>query len=977
MNYYLNCHSVFSFNYGTITVESLLQHAQMMGVQKLALTDINNTSGCLEFIRQAKKYNIDPAVGVDFRNGDRQMYVAIAKNNEGFQEINEFLSYHLMHKEDFPETAPNFMHVWVIYPFAQQVYPRTLAAHEYIGVSLHDLNRLKFYQGHPPEKLCLQHAVSFLYESDFKTHKLLRAVHHNIVLTRLTPQNLGRPRDLFLPKEGIRYLQTYYPFLLKNAHHLLEHTEIVFEFGGNKNKKSFFGSPVADFTELRRLAYEGMITRFGKADPVVMERMEKELTVINQKGFNAYFLINWDIVNYAKHKQYFHVGRGSGANSLVAYCLGITNVNPIELDLYFERFINPSRQNPPDFDVDFSWKDRDDVVRYIYERHGKDHVALLATYSTYKIKAVVRELGKVFGLPKEEIDGLLDHRKNLQTPDKISKAIKHYSYKIHGIPRHLSIHAGGLLISNNPITCYTALELPPKGFQITQFSMLEAEDIGLHKLDILSQRGLGHIKDAVELVKQNQGIDIDIHRVEDFKKDPNIIERLEHGKTIGCFYIESPAMRQLLKKMRARTYLELVAASSIIRPGVAKSGMMREYILRFHDEERRKNANPVLQQIMPETFGIMVYQEDVIKVAHFFAELTLEEADILRRGMSGKYRGREEFQRVKEQFFNNCKRLEHDDELTQEVWHQIESFAGFAFAKGHSASYAVESYQSLYLKTYYPLEFMVGVINNFGGFYSREVYFHEARRSGAKIEAPCINRSNFETTIDGKTIFIGFQHIKDLDSRTSEELLKKRGTGYYSLEDVVKRCSISLEQVKILIRIDAFRCLGKQKKELMWEAYMLLGEDKVSKPVPELFDIPATQYTLPALTQDWIEDAYDQLEVLNFTLQLPFHLVSEPKRGYIGAADLLQYVGKAVTTVGYLVHVKNTRTASNKHMHFGTFIDQQGGFLDTVHFPGVADRYPMTSRGCYEIEGVVTEEFGCASIEVRKVRKLSYHTVPE
>ncbi len=322
--------------------------------------------------------------------------------------------------------------------------------------------------------------------------------------------------------------------------------------------------------------------------------------------------------------------------------------------------------------------------------------------------------------------------------------------------------------------------------------MLEAEDIGLYKFDILSQRGLGHIKDTIEIVKKNQGVDVDIHDVKKFKEDEKVKARLRDAQCMGCFYIESPAMRGLLKKLQVETYLGLVAASSIIRPGVASSGMMREYILRFRGLKPSYETPKEIYEILKETYGVMVYQEDVIKVAHFFAGLTLGEADMLRRGMSGKYRGRAEFEKVREKFFSNCKEKKYPDGVTREVWRQIESFAGYAFSKGHSASYAVESYQSLYLKTHFPLEHMVGVINNFGGFYRTEFYVHEARMLGANIHAPDINRSDYLSNISGKDIYLGFVHIADLEKNVADKILAEREANgaFSSLADFMKRVEI-------------------------------------------------------------------------------------------------------------------------------------------------------------------------------------------
>jgi len=325
---------------------------------------------------------------------------------------------------------------------------------------------------------------------------------------------------------------------------------------------------------------------------------------------------------------------------LAAYCLQITDVDPIELDLYFERFLNPKRSSPPDFDLDFSWKERDEVLEYIFKKHGQKYTALLGTFSTFKDSSIIRELGKVYGLPKAEIDEISAGRKTSKVGNELIEKIFSIGKKLENFPSHRSIHAGGVLISQQEITNYSAIDLPPKGFPTVQWDMYSAEDIGFEKFDILSQRGIGHIKEAAEIIKKNRGLDIDVHQVEKFKHDVLVKQNLYDGNTIGCFYIESPAMRGLLKKLKCNDYLTLVAASSIIRPGVAKSGMMKQYVKNFHQQENINYLHPVMENLLKETYGVMVYQEDVLKVCHHFAGLDLADADVLRRAMSGKFRSK-------------------------------------------------------------------------------------------------------------------------------------------------------------------------------------------------------------------------------------------------------------------------------------------------------------------------------------------------
>ncbi len=465
--------------------------------------------------------------------------------------------------------------------------------------------------------------------------------------------------------------------------------------------------------------------------------------MIDKLGFSSYFLITWDIIRYSMSRGFYHVGRGSGANSIVAYCLKITDVDPIELNLYFERFINPKRTSPPDFDIDFSWKDRDEVQDYIFKRYGNKHTALLGTVTTFVTGRSFANWARYMACPRKKSTVWWIIPAIARPTDEITEQLYGMGNQLMDFPNIRSIHAGGMLISEEPITSYTALDMPPKGFPTTQLDMYVAEAIGFEKLDILSQRGIGHINESVDIIRQNRGIKVDVHQVSDFKKDEKVNKRLYHGEAIGCFYIESPAMRGLLKKLKCDNYLTLVAASSIIRPGVAKSGMMKEYIKRFHNPEGFNYLHPVMEEQLKETYGVMVYQEDVIKICHHFAGLDLADADILRRAMGGKFRSKGEFERIRDNdFLTIASNRGYPEELTTEVWRQMASFAGYAFSKAHSASYAVESYQSLFLKTYYPTEFMVAVINNFGGFYRTWVYFNEARRSGASIHLPCVNKSS-------------------------------------------------------------------------------------------------------------------------------------------------------------------------------------------------------------------------------------------
>lgn len=973
---HLNCHTFYSFRYGTMSLKQLMQQALELGVTQFALTDINNTSACMDFLRMAPRMGIRPVVGIDFREGMRQQFIALARNNEGFEEINSFLSRQLQQKTSIPAAAPAFRHAFVIYPYRKEQRYH-LRENEYVGIAPSQWHSLRIRQSElKPQKLVVLAAVSFGHPKQYNVHRLLRAIDRNTLLSKLPAEEQAPPSETFIPLQHLKALFSDAPVILRNTEMLLEQCEVQIESGADippKNPRSYTGSVQNDEQLIRRLCRDGLAYRYPKAETAIHRRIEMELEIIQKKGFLSYFLINWDITRYARSKGYFYVGRGSGANSIVAYLLRITDVDPVELDLYFERFINLYRKNPPDFDIDFSWTDRQDVTRYIFDRFP--HTALLATYNTFQYRAIVRELGKVFGLPKHEIDRLSDGKFKAEDNDQLHRLVLQYARRMQGMPSHLSIHAGGILISEKPIASYSPTWMPPKGFPTTQFDMIVAEDIGLYKFDILGQRGLGKIRDGVEWVRRNQkpAQPIDIHNIPAFKNDPAIKALLRKGKAIGCFYVESPAMRMLLNKLQVESYLGLVAASSIIRPGVAKSGMMREYILRYRFPEKRKDAHPALLNIMPETYGVMVYQEDVIKVAHYFAGLSLGEADMLRRGMSGKFRSREEFAQVQQRFFEGCREKGHSAALAAEVWRQVESFAGYAFAKGHSASYAVESYQSLFLKAHYPLEYMVATINNGGGFYRTELYVHEARMHGASIHPPCVNRSDIHSSIEGTDIYLGLSMLHQLDLKTAEQLVQERDRNgpFDSLTDFMDRVHCGMEQLSILIRIQAFRFTSLGKKELLWKAHFYHHKRQHPPEQRDLFRPAHKNYALPALSNSRAEDAFDQIELLGFPLCSPFALLKEGNPGGMCAEDLPKHKNQLVQICAYLITVKDTRTSDGKRMQFGTFLDQKGFFVDTVHFPPVAARWPFRGKGVYRIIGKVTEEFGFFSLEVHELHMLA------
>lgn len=974
---YLNAHSYFSLRYGTLSIEELITLCKQKGHTAITLTDINNSTGSLVFVKECIEQQIKPMVGIEFRNGDTLLYAGIARNREGFRELNEILTRHNLHNEPFPE-RPQLNHCYIIYPYSTlSVRKAGMRENEFIGIRPKEMNRVLTEKDQ--SKYIAFPSFSYVDEYGYGLHKQLRAIDHNLLISHLEKHQYSDGEEKLLSVQELKRIYACVPRLIENANRIIGDCSFDFDFSTGKNKKIFTGSRYDDKLLLEKLTYDGMEFRYGKNNSEAKRRIQSELEIIERLDFYSYFLITWDIIRYSMSRGFYHVGRGSGANSVVAYCLRITDVCPIELDLYFERFLNPKRKSPPDFDIDYSWNQRDEVQDYIFKRYGRERTALLGAMSTFRDRSSLRELGKVHGLPKAEIDRLVKYPDNELNKHAISQKIYGFSTLIQDFPNLRSIHAGGILISEEPLSYYTALDLPPKGFPTVQFDMYIAEDIGFEKLDILSQRGIGHIKDAADIVFQNRGIKVNVYEFEKFKKDEKVKAQLNSGDTIGCFYVESPAMRGLLKKLHCDNYLSLVATSSIIRPGVASSGMMREYIYRFHNPGKFKYLHPVMEEQLQETYGVMVYQEDVLKVCHHFGGLDLADADVLRRMMSGKGRSRKAVKEIKLKFFGNCKERQYPEEITREVWRQIESFAGYSFSKAHSASYAVESYQSLYLKAHFPQEFMVAVINNFGGFYRTRVYVNEARKCGAKIHLPCINNSTYLTAIYGSDLCLGFVHIQKLEQKLAQLIPeeRQRNGSYTSLENFAERTGITLEQLITLIRVNALRFTGKTKKRLLWEAHLLLNNRVKPGPLKEatggrqLFETPEKEFILPEFTASQVEDAYDEMELIGFPVTLQdFDILKTGFRGEIKAKELINHIGKKVKMVGSFVDRKDVRTKHGQLMNFGTFFDCEGNFFDTTHFPQSLEHSPFHGDGVYLILGKVVEEFDFPSLEVEKMAKL-------
>ena len=689
-------------------------------------------------------------------------------------------------------------------------------------------------------------------------------------------------------------------------------------------------------------------------------------------------------------------GRGSGAASIVAYSLGITNVCPIKFKLYFERFLNPGRQDPPDIDVDFAWDERDAVLEQVLQRHA-GHAARVCNHVLFQPRMALREVAKVFGLPEREIQGVtgripwfwhgdeatddlqtglaaLTEMRRVEFPPPWPEILR-LAGKILGAPRYLSVHAGGVIVTPRPIAEYVPLETAPKGVPIIQWEKDGAEEMGLVKIDLLGNRSLGVIRDALANLREN-GSPLDETRWEP-EDDPATQAAVAQGRTMGCFYIESPGMRLLQQKTGKGDYAHLVIHSSIIRP--AANEYIREYIRRLRGG-KWEPIHPLLAGVLEESYGIMVYQEHVAQTAMALAGFDHTEADRLRKVLSKKDKERE-LADYRARFTAGARERGVSGKTVEEVWAMIISFAGYSFCKPHSASYARVSFQAAYLKVHHPAEFMAAVLSNQGGFYSAFAYVSETRRLGTAVLPPAVNASELRWKGGRRGVRVGLRSIKDLGEETLRRIVALRaGAPYASCEDFLERVRPDEAEARALIRCGACDALepGRDRVELLWQAAHWAHRRRFPErrgTSGNLFEASslARPPALPPTTER--ERLRDEFAVLGFLCDRhPLALFREAltRLQLLRAVDLPLHAGRRVRLAGWLITGKVVHTKHGDPMEFLTFEDETG-LIETTFFPRAYARFCdlLSQGGPFLIAGRAEEEFGAVTVVVEHVERLT------
>ncbi len=851
--------------------------------------------------------------------------------------------------------------------------------------------------------------VWFAEPDGLLTQRVLSAIRTRSTLAGVAAADLAPEGAWLRPPEEMVTLFDEFPQAVAATADIAEACAFEMELG--KWSYPQFPLPAGETTEshLWKIAFDGLARRFQPIPPRAMERLQEEMQVVTRLGFAEYLLVVWDIARFAHEEGIPVVGRGSAANSLLCYVLGITNIDPLAHDLFFQRFLNPERVNPPDIDLDFCWRRRDKVLRYVYERYGPDRVAMIGSIARFAARSGVREVARTLGLSDREITPVTDHLPHRSLQDLASwqeripearelplheepwRSILEVGLSLEGFPRHMGTHAGGIVIGRTPLTDRFPLQWSRKGFIISQLDMYSMEDIGLVKIDLLAQRGLSVVADTVEAVHRHTGRRIDFQQ--DYSDDPATRRAMGRGETMGCFYVESPGMRALLRKLQADTFPLVVAASSLIRPGPSDSGMMRRYVQAHLGLEPPQRLHPDLA-FLDETYGVMVYQEDVMRVAHIIGGLSLGEADLMRRAMSFKGTT-DQFLSLKKKFLNGARRRGVDDAVATEIWRQMESFAGYAFCKAHSAAYAVVSFQAVYLKVHWPAEFMAAVLSNQGGYYHASAYLEEARRLGLKILLPDINHSEIVFTGRDRELRMGLMQVKGLSTATMQAIVRERESrGFFvSLSDVLHRVREASEnEIDALIRVGAMDGFELSRPELLWKHKILRRQQRhhrapAAHPVaragglaslfPESEMGTSQDASIVPRIPDWSARQRLRLEQEGLDLSASLHPMGMLRahldgRGVLPARELVHHVGRRVRVAGILIAAKSTTVQrSGEPMKFLSLEDETD-LIEVTLFPRVYRRWGhvLLTRGPYLVTGRVEDDHGSLTLTAEKVELL-------
>ncbi|MGC8881079.1 MAG: DNA polymerase III subunit alpha [Minisyncoccia bacterium] len=1048
---HLHLHSHYSLLDGLSKVEEILQKAKELGLDGLALTDHGVLYGAIEFYTKAKEMGIKPIIGCELYLAPRLLsdktpkidtkfyhLPVLVKNLTGYKNllklvtIGELEGFYYKPRIDkrvlkeyaeglialsgclrgeIPQAllANNFSKAKELLEEYQKIFGKE---NFYLELQDHlELNeqkkandlliKLAKETNTPLVVTCDSH---YLNLEDKRTHEVLLAVQTGTDIENEERFTMKKT-DLHFksPKEVIENFKDY-PEIFSNIKKIVDDCNLELEL----NKITFpkFETPNNEdhFEYLKKLAYESF-TRIFKDNKEAKERLDYELSVIKQTNFADYFLIIYDFIKFAEENGILTNTRGSAAGSLVAYVLGITKVDPLKFELYFERFLNPERIQPPDIDVDVADDKRDILIDYIVKKYGKEHVAQIITFGFMKSRLAVRDVNRALGYPyslgdkiaklipfnmpiKEALERISE-LKELYDTDLQAKEVLDISQKLEGVARHASVHAAGIVITPEPLVNFVPLQHSSRDEEevITQYNMYDLEKIGLIKMDILGLKNLTIIKNSLRIIKKVYGQEIDLDKL-DFN-DKKVYELLSKGETIGVFQVESEGMRKYLKELKPSNIEDIAAMLALFRPGPME--LISQYIRRKNRQEPIIYLHPKLKPILEKTYGICVYQEQLMRIAHDLAGFSMAEADVLRKAVGKKIKKLLEAQ--KEKMIEGMKKNGIDTKIALKIWEWVEPFARYGFNKGHSASYARITYQTAWLKTHYPNAFMAALLtSDFGDLDRIALEITECERLKIKVLPPSVNSSFVEFGIDKETkdIYFSLAAIKNVGVGVAQAIQDERQKNglYQSLSDFLKRLGrqvLNRKTLESLMKAGALDCFGSRElmvnnldEILSWANH---NANRLNNHQLDLFG-ESEEDILEKLKRQKGEPPADRLLRVSWEREyLGLYLTIHPLEGYQKILAKHSFtpsnisfalLGKKVKIGGFISKIQKIRTKTGENMVFLKLADESK-MIEVVLFPKILkqNQFLLQEDKVVIVEGKMEKRNGSFQLVGEKIEEIT------
>ncbi|MFY9414450.1 MAG: DNA polymerase III subunit alpha [Tepidanaerobacteraceae bacterium] len=1016
---HLHVHTNYSLLDGACEIDRLARRLSELGMKSCAITDHGAMYGVIDFYKKMLAYGIKPIIGAEVYMAERIMQdkepgvddeqyhlVLLAKDIQGYKNLMKLVSlgftegfYYkpridmdilakyseglialsgclagripsLLLKGNFDEAKNIALQLNSI--FGQDNFFIEVQDHGLLDQRriINDLIRLSQETGIP---LVATNDVHYIQKEDALAQDVLMCIQTGKTLDEENRMKFESSEFYLKSPEEMASLFSYIPEALENTIRIAESCNVTLDFGTIHLPSFRVPEGLTEDEYLNRLCYKGARERYPEITGEIKQRLDYELETIKKMGYSSYFLIVWDFINFARQNGIMvGPGRGSAAGSLVAYCLYITNIDPLKYNLLFERFLNPERISMPDIDVDFCYERRQEVIDYVVRKYGQDRVAQIVTFGTMAARAAIRDVGRVMGYPYGEVDRIAkmvpaelgitienaltlnpELKKLYEENERIRRLID-IAKDLEGFPRHASTHAAGVVISKDPIVEHVPLHKLGDSNVTTQYTMTALEELGLLKMDFLGLRTLTVIRDAINIIRRTKNVEINLDKLP--LDDKKVYEMLSQGNTAGVFQLESTGMRNLLKELRPETFQDVAAIIGLYRPGPLGSGAAEDFIKSKNGLKPIKYLHPKLEPILSETYGIILYQEQAMKIAQELAGFSLAQADILRKAMGKKQQDVMAAQR--ESFVNGCVKNGIDKVTAEKIFDEISYFAGYGFNKAHSAAYAVIAYQTAYLKAHFPVEYMAALLTSVIDNSDKVAhYINECRHLGIKVLPPDINESYESFTVVSDKIRFGLTAVKNVGHNVARAIIMARKSEgkFTSFTDFVEKVSGDLNKkaLESPIKSGAFASIGAKRSQLL-----AIYEDTLTRIQKEQRQGMKNQISLFQILDDTASYGESLPDVPEFPsaellamekdmlgIYLSGHPLSEFERElsenvtfYLGDKNNDNIDKKEVLVGGIITGIQTKATRNESIMAFINIEDLTGS-MEAIVFPTVFEKY--------------------------------------